>query len=356
MNSDQKSGRNSLTYKDAGVDIDAGDALVDRIAPLAKATRRPGADADLGGFGGIVRPQGCGLQGPDTRRLHGRCRHQAQNRHRYGAMRRNRTGPRRDVRQRYRRAGRRAAVLSRLFRDRQARRRAGCDRDRGNCESLQGLQLRADRWRDGGNAGALCQRRFRSRGIHRRRRRARTDSAEDRYDEEGDVVIGVASSGVHSNGYSLVRRVVADAGLSYDAPAPFAARAFSRRSAAGTDQALCHERRSPRFARAASKVWHTLPAAASPKIFRAHCRTASMRRSIWARGRRRRFSAGFAKSAGIGEREMLRTFNCGIGMIAVVSPDKVDESIAAFAGEAPYRESGRSFRATANPRFAIAAR
>ena len=41
-------------------------------------------------------------------------------------------------------------------------------------------------------------------------------------DMPGDIVIGVASSGVHSNGFSLVRRVVADAGLSYDAPAPFA--------------------------------------------------------------------------------------------------------------------------------------
>ena len=41
-----------LTYKDSGVDIDAGEALVTRIAPAARATRRPGADADLGGFGG----------------------------------------------------------------------------------------------------------------------------------------------------------------------------------------------------------------------------------------------------------------------------------------------------------------
>ena len=44
---------NSLSYKDAGVDIDAGDALVSDIAPHAKRTRRSGADADLGGFGGL---------------------------------------------------------------------------------------------------------------------------------------------------------------------------------------------------------------------------------------------------------------------------------------------------------------
>ena len=40
--------KSGLTYKDAGVDIDAGEALVDRIAPAAKSTRRPGADAALG--------------------------------------------------------------------------------------------------------------------------------------------------------------------------------------------------------------------------------------------------------------------------------------------------------------------
>jgi hypothetical protein len=64
MNSDRKPGRNSLTYKDAGVDIDAGDALVDRIAPLAKATRRPGADADLGGFGGLFDLKAAGFKDP----------------------------------------------------------------------------------------------------------------------------------------------------------------------------------------------------------------------------------------------------------------------------------------------------
>ncbi|MFO0436912.1 MAG: phosphoribosylformylglycinamidine cyclo-ligase, partial [Phenylobacterium sp.] len=44
---------NGLTYAQAGVDIDAGAALVDRIKPLARATRRPGADGSLGGFGAL---------------------------------------------------------------------------------------------------------------------------------------------------------------------------------------------------------------------------------------------------------------------------------------------------------------
>ncbi|HEY1838037.1 MAG TPA: AIR synthase related protein, partial [Rhizomicrobium sp.] len=57
-------GKNGLTYKDAGVDIDAGEALVERIAPAAKATRRPGADADLGGFGGLFDLKAAGFKDP----------------------------------------------------------------------------------------------------------------------------------------------------------------------------------------------------------------------------------------------------------------------------------------------------
>src|SRR5580692_6858787 len=53
-----------LTYKDSGVDIDAGEALVDRIAPAARATRRPGADADLGGFGGLFDLKAAGFKDP----------------------------------------------------------------------------------------------------------------------------------------------------------------------------------------------------------------------------------------------------------------------------------------------------
>ncbi len=55
---------NGLTYKDAGVDIDAGEALVERIGPAARATRRRGADADLGGFGGLFDLKAAGFKDP----------------------------------------------------------------------------------------------------------------------------------------------------------------------------------------------------------------------------------------------------------------------------------------------------
>src|SRR6202451_4661841 len=58
------SGKNGITYRDSGVDIDAGEALVARIAPAARATRRPGADADLGGFGGLFDLKAAGFTDP----------------------------------------------------------------------------------------------------------------------------------------------------------------------------------------------------------------------------------------------------------------------------------------------------
>src|ERR1700685_316689 len=58
------SGKNGITYRDSGVDIDAGEALVARIAPAARATRRPGADADLGGFGGLFDLKAAGFKDP----------------------------------------------------------------------------------------------------------------------------------------------------------------------------------------------------------------------------------------------------------------------------------------------------
>src|ERR1700727_1541195 len=61
---DQDKTRNGLTYKDSGVDIDAGEALVARIAPAARATSRPGAGADLGGFGGLFDLKAAGFVDP----------------------------------------------------------------------------------------------------------------------------------------------------------------------------------------------------------------------------------------------------------------------------------------------------
>src|ERR671917_826231 len=55
---------NGLTYAEAGVDIDAGNAMVEAIKPLVRATRRPGADAEIGGFGGLFDLKAAGFSDP----------------------------------------------------------------------------------------------------------------------------------------------------------------------------------------------------------------------------------------------------------------------------------------------------
>ena len=61
---EKKSQMTPLTYRDAGVNIDAGDALVDAIKPAAKKTNRPGANPDLGGFGGLFDLKAAGFTDP----------------------------------------------------------------------------------------------------------------------------------------------------------------------------------------------------------------------------------------------------------------------------------------------------
>src|SRR3984885_11425259 len=213
--------RNSLTYKDAGVDIDAGEELVSRIAPHAKATRRAGADADLGGFGGLFDLKAAGFKDPvlgaatdgvgtklkiaiDTglfgdigQDLVAMCVNDliVQGAEPlffldyYASAKLNVDDA--------------AVVIEGIAR---ACKESGCALVGGETAEMPGLYAKGDFDLAGFSVGAV------ERGHVLPNLRAM---------KPGDVVIGVASSGVHSNGYSLVRRVVADAGVAFDAPAPF---------------------------------------------------------------------------------------------------------------------------------------
>jgi phosphoribosylformylglycinamidine cyclo-ligase len=146
----------------------------------------------------------------------------------------------------------------------------------------------------------------------------------------GDVLLGLASDGVHSNGYSFVRRVAELSGLAWDAPAPFADGALGAALLiptrlyvkpalaavrAGGVHALAHitggglTENLPRVLPEGLGAEISLGAWALPPVFR------------WLAG-----------TAGMAEAELLKTFNCGIGMIAVVAQDRAEALTALLSG------------------------
>ena len=135
--------------------------------------------------------------------------------------RHDRRRPRQPLRQRHPRAGRAAALLPRLPRDRQAAaRRRGADRRRAGAR-VPGQRLRAARRRDGGDAGLLRRRRIRPRRVHRRRRRADAADRRAAASRRATCCIGLPSTGLHTNGYSLARRIVFEKlGLTVDSHVP----------------------------------------------------------------------------------------------------------------------------------------
>src|ERR1700743_2524744 len=216
------SDKNSLTYKDAGVDIDAGEALVARIAPAARMTRRPGAEADLGGFGGLFDLAATGFRDPVLVAATDGVGTKLKIAIETGLF----DGIGQDLVAMcvndlvvqgaeplffldYYASGKldvdsAARVIEGIAR---ACKESGCALIGGETAEMPGLYAKGDFDLAGFSVGAV------ERGM-----------VLPRSDEmnTGDVLIGVTSSGVPSNGYSLVRKVVEKSGLSWDADAPFA--------------------------------------------------------------------------------------------------------------------------------------
>jgi phosphoribosylformylglycinamidine cyclo-ligase len=146
----------------------------------------------------------------------------------------------------------------------------------------------------------------------------------------GDVVLGLASSGVHSNGYSLVRKIVAQSGLGFDAPAPFAP-VLTLGAALLTPTRLYVKSclRAIRETGAVKGLAHITGGGFTdniPRVLPKHLGVAIDLARLpvlpvfkW-----------LAEQGGIAERELLRTFNCGIGMIAIVKAEAVDAVIEVF--------------------------
>jgi len=329
MTSERKSGKNPLTYKAAGVDIARGDALVERIAPFAATTRRPGANAALGGFGGLFDLKAAGFKDPvlvastdgvgtklriaiETRRFAGLGQDLV-------AMCVN------DIVVQgaeplffldYYASGRlnvddAAIVIEGIAK---ACTESGCALIGGETAEMPGLYAKDDFDLAGFAVGAAERP-----DILPKTERMRQD----------DIVIGVASTGVHSNGYSLVRRVVAEAGLSYEAPAPFADQTSLGEALLTPTRLYVKSALSALRGGGISGFAHVTGGGITENLPRALPLNldAEIDLASWTP---HPVFGWLSRSAGIEEHEMLRTFNCGIGLVAIVSPGKASEAIAAF--------------------------
>src|SRR5262250_1733831 len=212
-------GRKGLTYAEAGVDIDAGNRMVDMIKPLLRRTARPGADAEIGGFGGLFDLKAAGFKDPvlvaATDGVGTKLKIAIDTGLHAGigidlvAMSVNDLvvqGAEPLFFLDYFACGKLdpEAVASIVAGIAEGCRESGCALIGGETAEMPGLYRDGDYDLAGFAVGA----------AERGALLPRSDIA------PGDAVIGLASSGVHSNGFSLVRKIVEQSGLPYDAPAP----------------------------------------------------------------------------------------------------------------------------------------
>ncbi|MBU3886989.1 phosphoribosylformylglycinamidine cyclo-ligase [Methylosinus sp. KRF6] len=329
-------GQKDLTYAQAGVDIDAGNRLVDLIRPAVRSTRRPGADGEIGGFGGLFDLKAAGFSDPvlvaandgvgtkikiaiesglhDTIGvdLVAMCVNDlvvqgAEPLFFLDYYASGKLEP-----------GAAAAVVSGIA---AGCVEAGCALLGGETAEMPGLYSKCDYDLAGFAVGAA----ERSRLLPR---------AEVR---EGDLLFGLPSSGAHSNGFSLIRRIVAESGLAWDAPAPFAAErtlaeALLTPTRIYVKPLLAALKRSEKILALAHITGGGFPdnlPRVLPKGLGAALDLGAFRPPP--------VFSWLALTGGVAEAEMLRTFNCGIGMVVVVAKDGADEAVAALreAGETP---------------------
>jgi phosphoribosylformylglycinamidine cyclo-ligase len=312
-----------LTYAGAGVDIDAGNRMVELIKPLVRSTARPGADAEIGGFGALFDLKRLGFADPvlvaatDGVGTKLKIAIETGTHHTIGidlvAMSVNDLvvqGAEPLFFLDYFACGQLdPEVGARVIKGvAEGCRQAGCALIGGETAEMPGLYQMGDYDLAGFAVGAVER-----------------DAILPRPDvRAGDIILGLASSGIHSNGYSLVRKIVERTGLRWSAPAPFdparelgaalleptriyVKSCLAALRATKAVKALAHitgggfPDNIPRVLPQGLGVMLDLPRVPVPPIFR------------W-----------LADVGQVAEAEMLRTFNCGVGMVAVVAPGEAD--------------------------------
>ena len=322
-------GKNALTYASAGVDIDAGNALVEQIKPHAKRTNRSGVMAGLGGFGGLFDLKAAGFEDPilvsatdgvgtklriaiDTGLydtigidLVAMCVNDlvCQGAEPLFFLDYFATGQL-DIDT----ATRIIAGIA------EGCVQSGCALIGGETAEMPGMYAGDDFDLAGFAVGAMERGASLPKDVQR-----------------GDVLLGLPSSGVHSNGYSLVRKLVELSGLGWDAPSPFGGdtlvaellgptrlyvKSCLAAMAAGGVHGFAHitggglTENIPRVLGEGQGVRINLDSWMLPPVFE------------W-----------LAKQGGISNAEMLKTFNCGIGMVMVVDRQSSHAAAEALASK-----------------------
>lgn len=324
-----------LSYKDAGVDIEAGERLVDAISPMAKATSRSGVMGGLGGFGALFDLKAEGWKDPvlvsgtdgvgtklmlafDTGRhdtvgidLVAMCANDvlAQGAEPLFFLDYFACGKLQ--------GGIAESVVSGIA---EGCRQAGCALVGGETAEMPGMYPPGHYDLAGFVVGA----------VERDRILPRMDEM-----KAGDVLIGLSSSGPHSNGYSLIRRIVERTGLKWDAASPFSDGTLG--DALLTPTRLYSTPALPLIRKGRVKgvahitgggltenVPRMLPESLAPRFDRAAWPVPEVFRWLQAEGQ-------------VAEDEMHRTFNMGIGLVFAVAPDQADSVIEALqaTGEEP---------------------
>jgi phosphoribosylformylglycinamidine cyclo-ligase len=327
------------SYRSAGVDIDAGEALVDAIKPLAKSTARTGCDAGLGGFAALFDLKAAGYKDPillsTTDGVGTKLKIAiAANAHAtigqdLVAMCVNDlvvTGGEPLFFLDYFATGKLEVDKAKIIIAGIARacKDVGCALVGGETAEMPGMYASGDYDLAGFAVGAV----------------ERGQALDGSKVAEGDIVFGMASSGLHSNGFSLVRRVVELAKLDYASPAPFAPDKTLAEALLVPTRLYVNACRTALKAGAHAFAHITGGGLIDniPRVLPDHL-SAQLDATRWDLPPVFRW---LTESAKIARSEMARTFNCGIGMIAVVAPKDAAAARAAMehAGERVF-EIGR---------------
>ena len=346
-----------LTYAEAGVDIDAGNRMVELIKPLVRATARPGADAEIGGFGGLFDLKRTGFKDPvlvaatDGVGTKLKIAIETGRHDTIGidlvAMSVNDLvvqGAEPLFFLDYFACGKLAPETGAMIVKGVAAgcREAGCALIGGETAEMPGLYRDGDYDLAGFAVGA----------AERNALLPRADIG------AGDVVLGLASSGIHSNGYSLARRVVEKSGLGWDAPAPFdKTRTLGEALLTPTRIYVKSCLAAMRETKALKGLAHITGGGFPDNIPRVLPDGASVALDL-ARVPVTPVFKWLAATGGIAEPEMLRTFNCGIGMIAIVDAGGADAitDVLTRAGETVVRLGQVTAATVGAPRVAYSGR